>query len=62
VHELGYYRRKHGIRPADFLNAYLAERLSLALPLYAQMTNEEQDFVCQGLRDAFDVKGVRRGE
>lgn len=55
VHVLGYYRRKYGLRPADFPNAYLAERLSLALPLYAQMTDEEQDFVCQSLRDAFDA-------
>lgn len=55
VHVLGYYRRKYGLQPADFPNAYLADRLSLALPLYAQMTDEEQDFVCQSLWDAFDA-------
>jgi perosamine synthetase len=55
VHVLGYYRRKYGLQPADVPNAYLADRLSLALPLYAQMTDEEQDFVCQSLRDAFDA-------
>jgi dTDP-4-amino-4,6-dideoxygalactose transaminase len=55
VHVLGYYRRKYGLQPADCPNAYLADRLSLALPLYAQMTDEEQDFVCQSLRDAFNA-------
>ena len=55
VHILGYYRRKYGLQPADVPNAYLADRLSLALPLYAQMTDEEQDFVCQSLRDAFNA-------
>lgn len=49
VHVLGYYRRKYGLRPVDFPNAYLADRLSLALPLYAQMTNEEQTAVVSSL-------------
>jgi len=50
VHVLGYYRRKYGLRPADFPHAYLADRLSLALPLYAQMTDEEQDYIIQQLK------------
>jgi len=55
VHVLGYYRRKYGLRPADFPNAYIADRLSLALPLYAQMTQAEQDFVCQSLQEVLDA-------
>jgi perosamine synthetase len=55
VHVLGYYRRKYGLRPADFPNAYLADRLSLALPLYAQMTDAEQDWVCQSLRAVWNA-------
>jgi len=55
VHVLGYYRWKYGLQPADFPNAYLADRLSLALPLYAQMTSEEQDFVCRSLQEVLDV-------
>ena len=50
VHVLGYYRRKYGLQPADFPSSYLADRLSLALPLYAQMTDEEQDYVVQQLK------------
>lgn len=50
-----YYVEKYGIRPEQFPNAYLADRLSLALPLYPQMTDEEQDQVCESLREALDV-------
>lgn len=38
---LHYYTEKYGIVPADFPNGYLAERLTLTLPLYAGMTEEE---------------------
>lgn len=51
---LGYYTEKYGLRPEQFPNAYLADRLSLTLPLYAQMTDAEQDLVCESLREAFD--------
>jgi dTDP-4-amino-4,6-dideoxygalactose transaminase len=50
---LGYYREKYGIRPEHFPNAYMAERLSLTLPLYPQMTDEEQDYVVEQLGAAF---------
>lgn len=50
---LGYYARKYGLAPEQFPNAYLADRLSLTLPLYAQMTDVEQDVVCQSLTEAF---------
>ncbi len=53
VHMLGYYRDKYLLRPEDFPNAYIADRLSLTLPLYAQMTEEEQDYVIDGLRKAY---------
>ena len=50
---LGYYSNKYNLRPEQFPNAYLADRLSLTLPLYAQMTNDEQDFVASELQQAF---------
>jgi dTDP-4-amino-4,6-dideoxygalactose transaminase len=52
---LSYYARKYRLRPEQFPNAYLADRLSLALPLYPQMTEAEQDMVCQSLRNALDA-------
>jgi perosamine synthetase len=46
-----YYRKRFGIDPAAFPNAVLAEKLSLALPLYPQMTDEEQERVVVALRE-----------
>lgn len=50
----GYYREKYGLRPGQSPNAYLADRLSLTLPLYAQMTDAEQETVCRNLRKVFE--------
>lgn len=46
-----YYRENYGIDAAKFPNAVLAEKLSFALPLYPQMTDEEQDRVVQAVRE-----------
>ncbi|HLG71810.1 MAG TPA: DegT/DnrJ/EryC1/StrS family aminotransferase [Chloroflexota bacterium] len=48
-----YYQGKYRLAPGDFPNAYLAERLTLTLPLYPQMTNEEQDYVVDMLAKCF---------
>jgi len=48
----GYYREKYGLRPEGFPNAALAEGMSLTLPLYAQMTDDEQAAVVQALQTA----------
>ena len=50
---VGYYARKYNLQPEDFPNAYLADRLTLALPLYPQMTEAEQDTVVSALQEAF---------
>jgi perosamine synthetase len=49
----GYYATKYGLRAEDFPNAYAADRLTLALPLYPQMTEEEQDLVFSELARTF---------
>jgi dTDP-4-amino-4,6-dideoxygalactose transaminase len=49
-----YYVEKYGIRPHEFPNAWAADRLSLALPLYPQLTAGEQETVVDALRLAFD--------
>ena len=46
---LGYYKNKYGITNEDYPNAMFADRLSLALPLYPQMTDEEQEYVVNEL-------------
>ncbi len=41
VHTLDYYRKKYGLNEHDFPNALLADRLSMALPLYWNITRED---------------------
>lgn len=53
---VGYYAHKYDLRPEQFPNAYRAEKLSLTLPLYAQMTDTEQDFVCDSLEEALSAR------
>jgi dTDP-4-amino-4,6-dideoxygalactose transaminase len=45
------YRERFGVDPAAFPNGVIAEKLSLALPLYPQMTDEEQGRVIDALRE-----------
>jgi len=50
-----YYTQKYAVRPEDFPNAYIADRLSLTLPLYVSMTDADQALVCESLREVFNV-------
>lgn len=54
AHLQGYYREKYGIAPGAFPNSWIADRLSISLPIYAQMTEAEQDEVVAALRRAFE--------
>ena len=49
----GYYVDKYGFRPEQFPNAYLADRLTLALPLYAQMVEADRQRVVTELQTQF---------
>ncbi len=49
-----FYARKYQIKPEDFPNAYLADRLTLSLPLFPQMTDGEIDAVVSALARAID--------
>jgi dTDP-4-amino-4,6-dideoxygalactose transaminase len=50
VHTLGYYRQRYDLVPEDYPNSFLAERCSLALPLYPQMSAEEQNYVIEQIK------------
>ena len=50
----GYYGLKYGIRKEDFPKALIAESLSLTLPVYPQMTDDEQDYVAENLVRVFE--------
>ena len=51
---LGYYAGKYGLRMEDYPRALLADRLSLSLPLYPQLTDDEIARVVAALRDAVE--------
>jgi len=50
VHMLGFYRDKYSIRPEDFPNSYIADQLTIAIPLYSTLSAEEQTYVIGALR------------
>ncbi|MFH2055037.1 MAG: DegT/DnrJ/EryC1/StrS family aminotransferase [bacterium] len=50
LHTLGFYRGKYGLESTDFPNAFRADRLSLALPLYPQLTAQDQHRVADTLK------------
>jgi dTDP-4-amino-4,6-dideoxygalactose transaminase len=50
-HLLGYYAQKYAIRAEDFPEAWLADRLTLALPLHAGLSESEQEWVCGQLAE-----------
>jgi perosamine synthetase len=51
-----YYAKRYQIRPEDYLNGYIADRCSLTLPLYAMMTDEDQDRVIGKIKEM--AKGI----
>lgn len=51
---LDYYAEKYGLRADQFPNAYFGDRLSLTLPLYVQMTDEEHSAIVDEMRRTFE--------
>ena len=54
VHTLGYYRNRFVYKPEDFPHAYACDRLSITLPLYVQMTDDDQEYVVNEFRNVID--------
>jgi dTDP-4-amino-4,6-dideoxygalactose transaminase len=52
---VGYYTEKYNLHREQFPNSYIAEQLSLTLPLYATMTEDEQELVCRALEEGFNA-------
>ncbi|HEY3113544.1 MAG TPA: DegT/DnrJ/EryC1/StrS family aminotransferase [Gemmatimonadaceae bacterium] len=50
---LSYYAEKYSISPEQYPNAYLAEHLTITLPLYAGMTEVESEQVASALVEEF---------
>ena len=45
----GYYAARYGLKPTDVPQAYVAQELSLALPLFAQMERSDLEYVVSTL-------------
>ncbi len=60
VHTLGYYRNKYGLDDERFPASYAADRLSVTLPLYAEMTDEEFCYVITNIEEVLRLKSPRR--
>ena len=54
VHTTARYRSTHRLEPASLPGALTADRLSVALPLFPQMTAEEQDYVAAQVASALE--------
>ena len=52
IHTLGYYKDKNNFKDEDFLMSYAADKLSVALPLYADMSDNEFDYVVSNIKKA----------
>lgn len=57
VHNLEYYKKKYSIKTEDFPFSYAADRLSVALPCFGTLSNEEFDFVIKSIRSALEKVG-----
>ena len=49
----GYYAQKYHLAPGRYPHAVAADRLTLALPLFPQMTDDQQALVVDSLTDVF---------
>lgn len=58
VHTLSYYRDRYQLKDTDYLNAYAADRLSITLPLYADMTDEEFNYVINTIHELLETDSI----
>lgn len=59
VHMLDYYKNRFGYKPEDFPRAYACDHLSITLPLYAGIMEEEQIYVIDVIRKTINKMGER---
>jgi dTDP-4-amino-4,6-dideoxygalactose transaminase len=54
VHTLGYYRNRYALDAWDYPRSYIADRLSITLPLYAQIKPSEQERLVDAIQRLHD--------
>ncbi len=50
VHLLGYYKNRFGYKPEDYYNAFACDHLSITLPLYVGITDEDQEYIVNTIK------------
>lgn len=50
VHVLEYYKTKYALNDGDYLMSYAGHKLSITLPLYVSMTDEEFEYVVDNIK------------
>ena len=51
IHTLSYYKNRYSLNNKDFLMSYAADRLSITLPVYSGMTDEEFNYVMSNIKE-----------
>ena len=54
VHMLGYYRNRFGYKPEDYINAYACDHLSITLPLYVGLREDDQEYIIKTIKKTID--------
>ena len=50
-HMLPYYARKYNLKPFDFPNTAIADALLVTIPLFASMTDDEQQYIIDAIKE-----------
>jgi dTDP-4-amino-4,6-dideoxygalactose transaminase len=50
-HMLPYYARKYNLKPMDFPNTAIADALLVTIPLFASMTEDEQQYIIDAIKE-----------
>ena len=50
IHTLGYYRNKYKLKDENFLMSYAAEKLSVSLPIYPGMNDQEFKYIISNIK------------
>ncbi|MCX6165084.1 MAG: DegT/DnrJ/EryC1/StrS family aminotransferase [Ignavibacteriae bacterium] len=51
VHNLHYYKKKYTIKPEYCLNAYIADKCSIAFPIFPTLTDEELNYIIDCIKN-----------
>ena len=53
-HTLGYYKNKYKLNDYDYINSYKADKLTIALPMYYEMTKDEIYYVINKIKNIWE--------